>query len=289
MAEFRTGSLKANGITFHFLEMGEGPLALCLHGFPDNAHTYRYLLPALARAGFRGVAPFMRGYAPTEAAKDGRYQSAHLSKDVLALIGALGAENAVLVGHDWGARAVYGAAVLEPEKVNKLVTIAAAHPASGDATNFYYLKGTWHAFYFQLPYAERTVAHNDYTFIEDWWRDASPEWDIPGEVLESVKETFRKPGVVEAALGYYRHSYNPELQDPALKDVQERINTGAVSVPTLALHGTRDRPLRLEAFQNMDHLFTGGLDKVIIQGTGHFMHQEKPQEVNSHILEFLKR
>ena len=289
MADFKTGVVKANDINFHFLEMGDGPLALCMHGFPDHAYSYRDLLPGLAQAGFRAVAPFMRGYAPTEAAKDGRYQSAHLSKDVLALIGALGAENAVLVGHDWGARAVYGAAVLEPEKVNKLVTIAAAHPAAGDATNFYYLKGTWHAFYFQLPYAERTVAHNDYAFIEDWWRDASPEWDIPGEALESVKETFRKPGVVEAALGYYRHSYNPELQDPALKDVQERINTGAVSVPTLALHGTRDRPLRLEAFQNMDHLFTGGLDKVVVQGTGHFMHQEKPQEVNSHILEFLKR
>ena len=68
MAELRTGSVPANGITFHYLELGEGPLVLCLHGFPDNAYTYRYLLPVLAAAGFRGVAPFMRGYAPTSAA-----------------------------------------------------------------------------------------------------------------------------------------------------------------------------------------------------------------------------
>ena len=289
MTEFKTSSVRANGIDFHFLEMGEGPLVLCMHGFPDNAHSFRYLLPDLAKAGFRAVAPFMRGYWPTGAAKDGRYQPAVLSQDVLAIVDALGAQRAALVGHDWGARAVCGAAILEPEVVTRMVIMASAHPAAGEPMNLQYLKGTWHAFYFQLPYAEQTVAHNDYAFIGDWWRDASPEWDIPGEALERVKETFRKPGVVEAALGYYRHSYNPQLQDPALKDVQERTSTAPVPVPSLALHGTRDRPRRLEAFQSMDHLFTGGLDKVVVEGTGHFMHQEKPHEINPRVVEFLAR
>ena len=288
MAELKRGSIRANEINFHFLEAGAGPLVLCLHGFPDNAHSFRYLLPALAQAGFRAVAPFTRGYAPTEVPRDGRYQSAALSKDAVALIEALGAETAALVGHDWGARAVCGAAVLEPERVTKLVTIASTHPAAGEFTNFHYLRGTWHAFYFQLPTAGETLAHNDYAFIEEWWRDASPEWDIPRGVLEGVKETFRSPGVVEAALGYYRHMQNPTLQDPALKDVQDKVNTVPIAVPTLALHGTQDRPRRLEAFQSMDHLFVGALEKVVIPGTGHFMHQEKPQEVNSKILEFLR-
>ena len=97
--------------------------------------------------------------------------------------------------------------------------------------------------------------------------------------------------MVEAALGYYRASYNPALQDPSLKEAQERINAGPITVPTLALHGTRDRPRRIDAFESetMDRFFTGGLEKVIIPGTGHFMHQEKPQEVNPRIVEFLKR
>ena len=157
--------------------------------------------------------------------------------------------------------------------------------------NFQFLKGTWHAYYFQLPFAEHTVAYDDYAFIEDWWRDASPEWDIPEEALESIRETFRKPGVVEAALGYYRASYNPSLQDPSLKQDQDRISTGPITVPTLALHGTRDRPRRIDAFkcEAMDRFFTGGLEKVIIPGTGHFMHQEKPREVNPRIVEFLRR
>ena len=288
MAEFKTGSVRANDVNFHFLEMGEGPLVLCMHGFPDHAYSYRLLLPELAEVGFRAVAPFMRGYAPTEVPKDGRYQTAVLSRDVLELIDALGAERASLVGHDWGARAVYGAAILGPEKVTRLAAIASSHPAAGEPMDFHFLRGSWHAFYFQLPLAEATVAHNDYAFVEDWWRDASPEWDIPAEVLESVRETFRKPGVVAASLGYYRQSFNPANQDPALKDVQQRVSTSPVSVPTLAFHGTRDRPRRLEAFQSMDRYFTGGLEKVIIEGTGHFMHLEKPLEVNSKIVRFLK-
>lgn len=243
------------------------------------------------KSGFRGVAPFMRGYAPTEAPRDGRYQTALLSQDVLALIAALGYEQACLIGNDWGATAVSGAAVLAPENVTKLVTIASGQANEDLQMDFQFLKGTWHSYYFQLPMAEATLAHNDFAFIEAWWRDAAPEWDIPKEYIQSIKETFRKPGVVEAALGYYRARYNQALQDSSLEDVQRRISAGPITVPTLALHGTSDRPKRIDAFESrsMDLFFTGGLEKVIIPGTGHFMHQEKPDQVNPQILEFIAR
>ena len=291
MAEINTGTVNANGINFHYLEMGEGPLALCFHGFPDHAWSFRNLLPDLAEAGFRAVAPFMRGYAPTEPPADGRYQQVALCKDVLALIGALGAQRAYLIGNDWGAGAVTGATVLEPEKVMKLVIIASGQVDRDLQMNYQYLKGTWHSYFFQLPQAEQALAYNDFAFVEEWWRDASPEWDIPASALESIRETFRKPGVVEAALGYYRARYSPALQDPSMREDQDRVNAGPVTVPTLALHGTRDRPRRLDAFESeaMDRFFTGGLEKVIIPGTGHFMHQEKPAEVNPKIVEFLTR
>ena len=291
MAEINTGTVNANGINFHYLEMGEGPLALCFHGFPDHAWSFRHLLPDLAEAGFRAVAPFMRGYAPTEPPADGRYQQVALCKDVLALIGALGAGRAYLIGNDWGAGAVTGATVLEPEKVMKLVIIASGQVDRDLQMNYQYLKGTWHSYFFQLPQAEQALAYNDFAFVEEWWRDASPEWDIPASALESIRETFRKPGVVAAALGYYRARYSPALQDPSMREDQDRVNAGPVTVPTLALHGTRDRPKRLDAFESeaMDRFFTGGLEKVIIPGTGHFMHQERPEEVNPKIVEFLTR
>ena len=291
MADFSTGTVHANGIDFHYLEMGEGPLALCFHGFPDHAYSFRHLLPDLAEAGFRAVAPFMRGYAPTQAPKDGKYQAVLMCRDVLGIIDALGAENAYLIGNDWGAGAVTGATVLAPEKVNKLVTIASGRADRELQRTYLHLRGTWHGYFFQMPFAEEVVAHNDYAFVEDWWRDASPEWDIPAYALESIRETFRKPGVVQAALSYYRARYRPELQDPSAKEDEDRVAAGPVTVPTLALHGTRDRPKRLDGFEsgNMDRYFTGGLEKVIIPGTGHFMHQEKPEEINPLIVDFLKR
>ncbi len=279
--------VRANGVDFSYLEAGVGPLVLCLHGFPDNAYTFTRLMDRLAGAGFRAVAPFMRGYWPTEVPADGRYQSAVLAMDALGLIEALGADSAVLVGHDWGAEACYGASALEPSKVVKLVTLGAGHSGSAESRNFDYLRGVWHGFYFQLAEAEDTVAYNDLAFLEDWWRNASPNWDIPSGTLERVKETFRAPGVVKAALDYYRHGLNPSLHDPALEETERLIHASPISVPTLALHGTRDRPRRLEAFQAMDPFFTGPLEKVVVPDTGHFLHLEKPDEVNDRILRFL--
>jgi hypothetical protein len=114
------------------------------------------------------------------------------------------------------------------------------------------IKGGWHAYFFQMPFAEQAVMANDYEFIERWWRDASPEYDLPREVIESVKETFRQPGVVTAALNYYRHTMNPANRDPALAQLQEKVTTSPPPVPALPLHGTQDRPGRLEAFERME-------------------------------------
>jgi pimeloyl-ACP methyl ester carboxylesterase len=116
-ARITTSSVHANGIDITYLECGSGPLALCLHGFPDSAHTWRHLLPALAESGFRAVAPFMRGYAPTSVPTDGLYQTGALAADANALHAALGGgDDAVLVGHDWGAPAAYGAAGSAPDR-----------------------------------------------------------------------------------------------------------------------------------------------------------------------------
>lgn len=284
------GSVHANGIDFHYLEVGTGPLVLCLHGFPDNPHTYDDLMPHLAEAGYRVIAPYMRGYRPTGPAPDGRYDAALLGLDAEALIDKLGGgEAAAVIGHDWGAFATYAVAAFAPNKIGRIVSLAIAHPGAllGElGLNYEVIKGGWHAYFFQMPGAEKAVAHNDFDFLLKWWQDASPEFDIPSEVIESVKETFRQEGTIEAAINYYRHTFNPAGRDPALADLSEKIS-GPTTLPCLAFHGTRDRPGRLETFNNMDHLFTGPLEKVIIEGTGHFMHLEQPERINRKIIEFL--
>src|ERR1700731_5165019 len=112
--------VRASNLNFTVIEMGDGPLVLRLHGFPDTAHSFRHQMPALAAAGYHVVAPFMRGYSPTEPAPDGRYDSAALSEDALALIAALGYKDAIIFGHDWGAVAAYGAAAVAPDRVSEL-------------------------------------------------------------------------------------------------------------------------------------------------------------------------
>ena len=125
-------TITANGLEFAYLEDGpaDGPLALCLHGFPDTAHTWRHLLPELAAAGFHAVAPFLRGYAPTQIPPDGRYQIGAVARDAEALHEAFGGgEDAVIIGHDWGALATYGAVAHQPERWRRAVT-AAVPPTS---------------------------------------------------------------------------------------------------------------------------------------------------------------
>ena len=290
MDRFKTGSVKANGIGVSFLEMGEGPLVLCLHGFPDHARSFRHQLPALAGAGFRAVAPYMRGYAPSDVPPAGPYQAAVLAQDAVALIRALGYGSATVFGHDWGAVAAYGAAITAPERVDRLVA-AAVPPGPGIFQAFVanpeQQRRSWYMFFFQMPFAEDAVAYNDFAFLERIWREWSPGWKYPVGEMESLKETFRKPGVLAAALGYYRHTLNPGSQVPALQDVQRRLFADPVPVPALYLHGERDGCIGVELTEGIEPLFTKGVRKRVIAGAGHFVHQEKPQEVNRLLLEFL--
>jgi pimeloyl-ACP methyl ester carboxylesterase len=293
MAEFKTGSVQANGLTFHYLEAGSGSLVLCLHGFPDHARSFRHQFLVLAEAGFRAVAPYLRGYAPTDIPAEGSFQSAMLAQDAIALLDALSPnEPAVILGHDWGAIAAYGAALLAPQRLKKLVTIAVPYgPKVMEAvvTNYDQTRRSWHMYLFQMPMAEMVVSHNDFEFIERLWRDWSPGWSLPPEEMAALKETFRKPGVLEAAITYYRHTLNPALQLPELAELQGKIMTEPIQVPALVFHGEHDGCIGFDQLEGMEASFPKGLRKVIIPEAGHFVHQEKPEEVNRAIVEFLSQ
>jgi pimeloyl-ACP methyl ester carboxylesterase len=291
MVDIRETNFEAHGVQFHALEAGSGELALCLHGFPNNARSFTYLIQALAESGYRAVAPFMRGYAPTGMAPDGKYHSALLSMDILAMIEVLGYKSAVVIGHDWGAIAAYGAAAIAPDKIDKLVTMSIPHLSIVNEalfTNFELQKSAWHVFFFQMPFAGEAVKYNDFAFIEQLWRHWSPGWEIPRDLLEDVKSTFRNPGVIEAALSYYRHTFNPSFHDPSLDDIYQKISTSKTEVPTLAFHGSRDGVVSYKLTEGMERYFSQGFKQVIIEEAGHFLYLEKPAEVKGILLEFLR-
>ena len=206
------GTVAANGLEFAYLEAGppDGPLALCLHGFPDSAHTWRYLLPELARPGYHAVAPFSRGYAPTDVPPDGLYQVGALARDANALHEVLGGGgDAVIIGHDWGALATYAAVAHRPERWRRAVTAAVAPTASVMASFFTYaqLRRSWYTFFFQSPLAELAVPMDDFVFIDRLWADWSPGYDAAFD-LARVKESIGDPEHIAAAIGYYRALYD---------------------------------------------------------------------------------
>ncbi|GJL75744.1 MAG TPA: alpha/beta hydrolase [Nitrosomonas nitrosa] len=287
--KFRTGSVRAGGIQFSYLEAGDGPLVLCLHGFPDCADTFCHLLPALADAGYRAIAPYMRGYAPTDV-PDGSYQTAILATDVVELIDKLGDSSAIVIGHDWGAAVAYGSAKLAPEKITKMITLAVPHPAllfSSLVTNPEQQRRSWYMFFFQMSFADDAMALNDFKFIERIVQEWSPQWQCPSKTMNAIKNTFRQPGVTKAALDYYRCLFNPKLHDEALFDIQASLFNPPIEVPTIYFHGERDGCIGLELTESMDQFFVKGFEKIVISDAGHWVHLEQPEEVNRRIIKFL--
>jgi len=283
--------VRASNINFTVLEMGEGPLVLCLHGFPDTAHSFRYQMPVLAAAGYRCVAPFMRGYSPTEPAADGRYDSPALSEDALALIGALGYKDAIVFGHDWGAVAAYGAAAASPERVSKLVTAAVPYGAKffeSLVTNYAQQRRSWYMFFFQTKIAEAAVSFNDFAMLEKMWADWSPGWKWAPEDIEALKRCFRAKGTLEAAIGYYRATLGPLLSMPVDPKALAAAMGTPINVPAMMIHGRDDGCIGAETLEGMEKLFPKGLKIELVPGAGHFVHQERPEYVNELVLKFVK-
>lgn len=283
-------TVEANGVRFACLEDGpaDGPLALCLHGFPDTAHTWRHLLPALAGAGYHAVAPFLRGYAPTEVPADGRYQTGALVRDANALHQALGGDgDAVVVGHDWGAFAAYGAAAHRPGLWRRAVTLSVPPPLAVAESFLTYaqLRRSWYTFFFQTPFAELALPLDGYAFIDGLWADWSPGYDAAWDV-ERVKASIGTPERTLAAIGYYRAVYGTTPHDPDLAEEQAAA-FAPVPVPTLYLHGQDDGCFAADAVGRPLEYLAEGSEMVTVEGAGHFCHLERPDVVNAHILRFL--
>jgi pimeloyl-ACP methyl ester carboxylesterase len=267
-------TIDANGKRFAALAWGEGPVVLLLHGFPDTAHTWSEIGPAIARAGYRVVAPFLRGYPPSELpAKD--IDARTLGEDVVALSTALSPEPIRVVGHDWGADAVHAALALAPERFLRAVTIAIPHRAPLKATPALIWK-LRHFITLRLPGAARRFAADDFASIEVLWKRWSPTWNYTDADLAPVKQVLSVPGALDAALGYYRASSFrlPEVLRPP------------IDVPTRAIAGADDPNAPVELFERAGAQFRAGYDVVAIPG-GHFCHRESPVQATRAIVEFL--
>jgi pimeloyl-ACP methyl ester carboxylesterase len=251
-------------------------------------------MPVLADAGYRVVAPWLRGYAPTGLAPDGNYQSAAVALDALAVADELaGDRDAVLVGHDWGALAAYVAVGHRPERFSRLVTMAVPHQGALLAkflSTPAQLKRSWYMFFFQTPLADLVVPADDFALIDMLWRDWSPGLRPDPAFMRALKETLGAPGSTAAAIAYYRSMLGSVPGDPALDSVQG-AGMGPLAAPTLYLHGADDGCMGVDLVdeEELRAFFPAGLDLEIVPAAGHFLHLDQPEAVHARVAGFLGR
>jgi pimeloyl-ACP methyl ester carboxylesterase len=270
----RLRHVDAAGLRFAYLEEGQGPLVLLIHGFPDTAHTWDHVRPLVAAKGYRAVSPFTRGYHPTRvpsADADAKTQAT----DILALIEALGEKSAIVVGHDWGAAAAYGAASIAPERVSKLFVVGIPHPATILPTPAK-VWGVRHFFAYKMPGAAARFASHDFAALRPIYKRWSPAWTPDESEFDAVKACFAHPDSLEAAFGYYRalrFSPAPFLKKP-------------IGVDTIVFAGLHDAVAKPADYRRAARMFTGKYTIEEVPG-GHFLHREHPAAFAERLLAHL--
>lgn len=270
----------------------DGRLMLCLHGFPDSAHSWRRVAPLLAAAGYRVVAPFMRGYAPSAVPADGNYHVGALVSDVLDLYDALdGGPDAVLVGHDWGAFAANAVAAYPNSPFDAVVSMSVPPLAAMSRTRFgaartvrmslIQLRMSWYIMYFQLPGLPERTLHR---VIPRLWRDWSPAGTDVAEDVATMLAALPTPEHRAAAVGYYRALVRPGGVGAPYAEFDRYLRELPCG-PILYLHGTDDGAMQVGYTEQLMHALPAGSAVRIIDGAGHFLQVDRPAEVAAAILD----
>jgi pimeloyl-ACP methyl ester carboxylesterase len=314
MAEIRERTVATNGIEMRVTEAGDGPLVVLCHGFPELAYSWRHQLPALAAAGFHAVAPDQRGYGGTTQPKPIEdYDILHLGDDILGLLDALGEEQAVLVGHDWGAPVVWHLALRAPERVRAVVGMSVPFLPRGPMPPIQLMKAAFgEAFFYMLYFQQPGVADAELgadparmmrTFMWTIGGESSPgdykaapaagtglldvlsepkhapAW-ITDEEMSVFIEAFERTGFT-GGLNWYRNlDRNWEKT--------EFLEGAKVEMPALFVAGEKDPVLIMAPPAVMEGWVTDLRGMVLIPDAGHWVQQEKPNEVNAALLDFLK-
>ena len=277
----REGYADVGDIQLHYVEAGQGPLIVLLHGFPEFWYGWRLQIQPLAAAGFRVVAPDMRGYNLSSRPDDvAAYDIGKLADDIVGLIHERGAESALLVGHAWGGTAAWATAMYHPEVVDRLAILSAAHPRklSQGLHHPDQLRRSWYFFFFALPELPETVVHaNNWHFFRHFLHDAHPA-HTPEEI-ERYIEAWAQPGAATGMINYYRSSVrqSPKLAEAALRPI---------SAPTLVIWGQDDRYLGAELAEP-DHDDVPNLDRVErLPDASHWVHHDEHERVTRLLIDF---
>jgi len=280
--ELREGYAEVgDDITLHYVEAGEGPMVVLLHGFPEFWFGWRQQIAPLAAAGFRVVAPDTRGYnLSSRPAEVQDYAVDRLATDIRGLIEKLGSESALLVGHDWGGTIAWTMAMNYPDVVDRLAILNAAHPRrlQQGLMNPNQLRKSWYFFFFALPGLPEDVVHaRDWHFFRHFLQDANPPY-TPQE-LERYVEAWSQEGAATGMINYYRASVRGSQ-----KEAKAAIRP--ISAPTLVIWGQRDGYLGsdLAEPEHDDVPNLQGVER--LPDASHWVHHDEAERVNELLIDF---
>jgi epoxide hydrolase 4 len=279
--DIREAYADVGDIRLHYVEAGEGPLVVLLHGFPEFWFGWRLQIAPLAAAGFRVVAPDTRGYNLSSRPEGVEaYAADLLADDISGLIGGLGADSAMLVGHDWGGTIAWTMAMNHPEVVDRLAILNAAHPRRLQEGLHHpsQLRKSWYFFFFAIPGLPEDVVHaRDWHFFRHFLHDANPPYTP--EEMDRYVDAWSQPGASSAMINYYRASVR-ESPKEAKADIRP------ISAPTLVIWGERDRYLG-ETLAEPDRDDVPNLDRVErLPDASHWVHHDEAERVNQLLIDF---
>jgi pimeloyl-ACP methyl ester carboxylesterase len=266
--------IEANGLNHFVVDQGDGPAVVLLHGFPDSAEMWRRQVPPIVEAGYRVIAPDLRGFGDSDKPEGvDNYTIFNAVADTRTIMESLGLERAHIVGHDYGAGVAWLTASLEPALVDKLAVLSVGHPGTVTRPLFGQMQLSWYTFFFQFEAtAEAALEKDDWSLMRQWLA-SSPDRD-------SCLANLQRPGALTAGLSWYRANMRPEIWGT-------EIPFPEVTAPTMGIWGERDAFLTESQMTDSVQFCSGEWRYERINGAGHWLMLDEPDEVNALLLDFL--
>ena len=281
--------LNTPAVRIQYLELGAptGTPVILLHGFPDAPVGYADLLDQLEplHKTHRFLLPYLRGFGETEVLAPNLIagQEAALAGDLLAFASALSLDTFHLVGHDWGARTAYAAAVLAPQRIKTLFTIASPYISyGGKSLPPAQARGYWYQWYFQLEQGSKAMHENSEALCHQLWESWSPTWAFSKRDFARAAESWKNPQFADIVIHYYRNRWGNALSKPAYAASQAILNATPqpkISVPAIYIQGGSDACGLPACSEDQDAWFTASYERAVLKSSGHFPHREDPKAV----------
>src|SRR4051794_14688880 len=264
-----------DGVSLAVADEGAGPAVVLLHGFPDSSRLWRNQVPALVDAGFRVIAPDLRGFGESDKPDDvADYAIRHSIADVVAILDALEIERAHVVGHDWGAAVAWLFAAFVPARVDRLVALSVPHPATLRKRTIEQREKGWYQLWFQFEgVADELLPLDDWQLMRELLRGAGD--------IELYVADLSRPGALTAALNWYRANAAPQ------RELEPPPPVPAVAAPTLGVWSSGDNYLTEEPMLSSGEHVGGPWRYERIEGASHWMQLDAPDRLNELLLEFL--